>query len=311
MPKLRSKAQCAQIASLAAIRKANQSQENAQPAKTRRRAQENVLNEIIQQKETRIQDLEADLRAATMRANSSCAQLSEHNVELSRLQSAVMQNEDQLANTNQELLIASNALVTTRKDLQKYRRRIRRLEHDKKLMKSVYQKGTQETTAERTRIFTDLSSFAAEAKAKAEKLSALLEDASHELSAEKEANATLRKKVHRLDMQRRRAKETLYEIRQHFNKLRIWKSTRKGVFTPEARRLARALLRAGCAGDRVGDAIAACARVFHITVSRLPSRRTVFRARDEGGQFGLMQIGREITQSQGMVLLSTSMRTTL
>ena len=100
-------------------------------------------------------------------------------------------------------------------------------------------------------------------------------------------------------MQGRRAKNSLRDVRRRLDKLSIWKCTSKRTYTPEVRRLARVLLHTGCAGDRVGEAIAACARAFRISVFRVPSRRTVFRARDEGGHFGLMQLGREITQSMG------------
>ena len=45
---------------------------------------------------------------------------------------------------------------------------------------------------------------------------------------------------------------------------------------------------------RVGDAMLACAKAFGIWEM---SRRSVLRARDEGGYFGLMQLGREIISS--------------
>ena len=41
----------------------------------------------------------------------------------------------------------------------------------------------------------------------------------------------------------------------------------------------------------------ACAKAFGIKVREKMSRRTVLRARDEGGYFGLMQLDREITSS--------------
>ena len=223
--------------------------------------------------------------------------------EVSRLQLVLTRNEDELARVNQKLLAITDTLMATRNDLQKSLKRTQRLEREKKAMKSVYKNRTRKITAKRRKTFTNLSCLASEAKAKAEKLSALLKEANQSLLVEKEANTMLRTKAHRLEMQSYRARKTLRTVRQHINKLRTWNSSRKGTFTPEARRLARTLLRAGCAGDRVGDAIAACARAFCITVARLPSRRTVFRARDEGGQFGLMQLGREIVQSDGKAKL--------
>ena len=48
---------------------------------------------------------------------------------------------------------------------------------------------------------------------------------------------------------------------------------------------------------RVGDAMLACAKAFGIKVREKMSRRTVLRARDNGGYFGLMQLGHEIISS--------------
>ena len=48
---------------------------------------------------------------------------------------------------------------------------------------------------------------------------------------------------------------------------------------------------------RVGDAMLACAKAFGIKVREKMSRRTVLRARDKGGYFGLMQLGHEIISS--------------
>jgi hypothetical protein len=70
----------------------------------------------------------------------------------------------------------------------------------------------------------------------------------------------------------------------------------------QARRLARELLKAGCSSERVSDAMLACAKAFGINVHGKMNRRTVLWARDEGGYFGLIQLGREIIQSSGLFL---------
>ena len=77
----------------------------------------------------------------------------------------------------------------------------------------------------------------------------------------------------------------------------------KGVYTAQAHRLARELLKAGCSYERVGDAMLACAKAFGIKVHGKMSGCTVLQARDEGGYFGLMQLGREIIQSSGLCLV--------
>ena len=119
------------------------------------------------------------------------------------------------------------------------------------------------------------------------------------LSCEKSANYYLRKKAHRLDMQCSRAQASLHKCRSSLKSKTTWSAKKGGVYTAQARRLARELLKAGCSSERVGDAILACARAFGIKVHKKMSGRTALRARDEGGYFGLMQLGREIIQSSG------------
>ena len=74
MTKPRSKAQSTQIAGLAAIRKAKENTQPGQPCQSNAvetcSAQEKAASKILQQN-TRIQDLENDLRAATLRADNS------------------------------------------------------------------------------------------------------------------------------------------------------------------------------------------------------------------------------------------------
>ncbi|RDB18250.1 hypothetical protein Hypma_000601 [Hypsizygus marmoreus] len=82
-------------------------------------------------------------------------------------------------------------------------------------------------------------------------------------------------------------------------KQRTWAATKGGTYTIQARRLARRLSQAGCAEEKVTFAISACAEAFGIIVTRNISRRTVRRAKKEGGIYGLMQLGREIHQADG------------
>jgi chromosome segregation ATPase len=280
-----------------------QSSSTAPTCPTTRSAQVDLLKKTIQEKDTRIEELEVDLKAAHTRADALCAELSGKAAELTCLQLNAIQNENQLSQTNLELQKTQIFLAGIQEHLQKARKRTRRLEREKETIRSTYQSRLQETTGTHKKVSGDLSRFVAEAEANVESLSGDLDKARRDLSAEKEINATLRKKVRSLDMQRRRAKGSLRDVRRRLDKLRTWKGTSKGTYRPEARRLARALLHAGCAGDRVGEAIVACAKAFRIDVLRVPSRRTVFRARDEGGHFGLMQLGREIAQSKGESLV--------
>ncbi|GBE90032.1 hypothetical protein SCP_1800540 [Sparassis crispa] len=56
-------------------------------------------------------------------------------------------------------------------------------------------------------------------------------------------------------------------------------------------------MKAGCAGDKIKYAITACGQAFGIKVARGISRRTAGRAKQEAGVYGLMQLGREISNA--------------
>ncbi len=134
-----------------------------------------------------------------------------------------------------------------------------------------------------------------------ESLSASLQRCTEALSNEKNLTTTLRTRLHALDMQCCRTQKKLCNAHQRFRLLSTWKTTRHGTYTPEACSLARALLSAGCAGDCIGDAIQACAKAFKVQVTQVLGRRTAFHARDEGGHYGLMQLGHEIAHSKGAI----------
>ncbi|KAJ6462958.1 hypothetical protein C8R45DRAFT_1177843, partial [Mycena sanguinolenta] len=67
--------------------------------------------------------------------------------------------------------------------------------------------------------------------------------------------------------------------------------------------LARELISCGCAEGKVARAVLSCADVFGISIggAKFMSRRTVGRARDEGGKYAEIQLGREIMDCQGFI----------
>ncbi|KAJ8514650.1 hypothetical protein ONZ45_g7824 [Pleurotus djamor] len=108
---------------------------------------------------------------------------------------------------------------------------------------------------------------------------------------------SLRKQQNRLASRTYRAKTSLASTRTALRRMSIWSSKKSGAYTPEARRLARFLTQAGCAEDKVAAAIVECGKVFGVKVIGNMSRRTVGRAKKEGGLFGLIQLGREVQQA--------------
>jgi hypothetical protein len=73
----------------------------------------------------------------------------------------------------------------------------------------------------------------------------------------------------------------------------------KGIYSPEARQLARELVIAGCTQEYVGNVIQQVCGAAGVTVDKRMSRRTVSRAVAEGHVAAQMQIAHEITQSGG------------
>ncbi|CAA7263672.1 unnamed protein product [Cyclocybe aegerita] len=116
---------------------------------------------------------------------------------------------------------------------------------------------------------------------------------------EKLATAWLHKDIHRLDMQQHCAQATLHDTHMDLQSKKVWVLKKQGVYTPHARRLARELLKAGCASEHVVNAMVACTHAFGMKVCHKMSAHTVLHACDKGGYFGLMQLGREIMQAEG------------
>lgn len=257
------------------------------------------MEDRIIEQEAEIHRLKAQLREAHQSSETSSSILRNQTAELMCLQSSIVENESQLRESVSQLENAENALSEVNTDLSKSRKRIQRLVREKALFRKSYLAKLYETNANQRKIFSDLSGFLDTANAKASRLEESSQNLTKSLAEEKSTTKRLRKKVHSLNMQQHRAKAALQATRRDLMDLSVWKATKGGVYTKEARRLSRELLRAGCAGERVGDAMSACAKAFGVRVDRILSRRTVFRARDEGGHFGLMQLGREIIQSKG------------
>ena len=225
------------------------------------------------------------------------------NAEIADLQVLVHRSKIEHQDTCQELEETRLCLDEIHTEFKKFCKREKRVTREKNQARKNYLGQIRLLNAEKEKIFTDLSVSLSEARDNMDGLRQSAEGLQINLTEARNTIVTLRKKVHSLDMQRRRAQSTLTTTRRTLMEMSNWRPTKRGVYTPEARKLARALLHAGCTGDRVNKAIAACAKAFRVRVTRLMSRWTVFRAQDEGGQYGLMQIAREITQSKGQIHL--------
>ncbi|RDB27700.1 hypothetical protein Hypma_003276 [Hypsizygus marmoreus] len=86
----------------------------------------------------------------------------------------------------------------------------------------------------------------------------------------------------------------------------IFRLTRKGVYTPEARALARILVKSGCAEAHVGMCIQRAGKLFGITIKKNMDRRTVHRAIIEGGIAAKIQLGYEMSQAKSLTISADS-----
>lgn len=83
---------------------------------------------------------------------------------------------------------------------------------------------------------------------------------------------------------------------------RIVKLTRRGAYTPEARALARIVVKAGCSQAQVGGLIKNVGKLLGITVRNPMSRRTVSRAILEGGIAAKIQLGYEMSRTESQFI---------
>lgn len=124
-------------------------------------------------------------------------------------------------------------------------------------------------------------------------------------------NDTLRKTMRALKARCARAPKILKRaIQKASARPHIIKLTRHGVFTPEARALARIVVQSGCSQAKVGRVIQSIGKLLGITIKTPMSRRTVGRTILEGGVAAKIQLGYEMsrTQSKSLSVLKKSVR---
>ena len=299
----RSEAQKAQVKALATTKKAQSTAQITLLSKTRTRANKKELEDIIKQKDTLLGDLSSQLDVARGEIDASRLEIQEKDNLILELNLKVVTLEDAAYSQSQEFDISlENSFLELRKAQKRSQRltnerRLTKLKHDLKIRKLC-----ASITEGRQKRMEALAAHSVAEKT-IQSLLTETEKPNLALSCEKSANYCLRKKAHRLDMQRSRAQGSLHTYRSNLKSKTTWSAMKGGVYTAQARRLARELLKAGCSSERVSDAMLACAKAFGIKVHGKMSGRTVLRARDEGGYFGLMQLGREIIQSSGLCLV--------
>lgn len=110
----------------------------------------------------------------------------------------------------------------------------------------------------------------------------------------------LQKKCTRISL----AKEQLKaKMQRQLHKGRVFSITHKGVYTAQARAMARLLVSTGTAERNVGSAIQQIGGMMGISIKEKMSMCTMQRATLELGVAGDIQLGYEMSQANGIILL--------
>ncbi|KAJ7229548.1 hypothetical protein B0H12DRAFT_1077403 [Mycena haematopus] len=138
-------------------------------------------------------------------------------------------------------------------------------------------------------------------------LAEALSKSTKEASKSQEVAAALRKKNKALQQKVQRAAGVLSRsISRAKTKRTLCRVTQKGIYTIQARKLARLMVDAGCARGKVGTLMERVGEIFGVHINRVMSRRTVGRAILEGGVAAKMQITYELGLNQGISISADS-----
>ncbi|KAJ7711060.1 hypothetical protein B0H16DRAFT_1900781 [Mycena metata] len=255
----------------------------------------------------KVQIIKKDARIAELEAN-----LSELTTELGQLRVAhdgvceanriIQAKKCSISNNNQYL----NSLKRKADhEVAKKQKRIKRLERERDLKKEEatstlanFDNTLYDKLARISHIERDLDSARSQIHSQNEIIASLrtsLQQRQYVLTAVRKLLYAAQKRVQRQE-------ESLKTIRALYNALRVWNATTHGQYTTVARELARALTYAGCAAGKIEYAVKACAKAFGIRICRrFMSTRTVARAIDEGGKYGILQVGQEIMNAPGFI----------
>ena len=142
-----------------------------------------------------------------------------------------------------------------------------------------------------------------------ESLAEIIEDCASEALRWKKRLVESRDRVRALQMRSTRApavqeKAIQKAIIQLEKDETVYKLMEKGVYTPQARALARTLVTAGCTQDFVGVLIQKICGTVGVTVEERMSRHTVARAVAEGGIAAKMQLAYELAEADSFTASS-------
>ncbi|KAJ7877146.1 hypothetical protein B0H13DRAFT_1631869 [Mycena leptocephala] len=155
-------------------------------------------------------------------------------------------------------------------------------------------KRAAERSAERIKqLSAILEKFVVEGQKKSAESKATIDAQRKQIKAQKQR---LRRSIRGLSRAVERAKK----------KWSFCRLTQKGIYTAQARRLARVMADSGCARSKVGPLMVRIGEIFGIRIDRAMDRRTVGRAIEEGGVAARMQVIYELSKSSGVTISAES-----
>ena len=253
----------------------------------------------------------ADAATLEPSVDSLKASLSSMQEKLEATQFALSSVSDNLDKAQDKCTGLYSTLHVERRKLQRTAARKGLLERQIKLLKSVELPATRddaahaikllgETKSEKMHLESRLSKLMEKCALEASHSRQKQSDLQEQLAALKQISQNLQKCCNRMpDIKAK----VIKRAKDYANKEnRTYKLLHKGVYSPEARELARTLVAAGCSREYVGRVIKAVCKNAGVTVQGSMSRRTVSRAVLEGGIAAQIQIGHELAQVEAFTV---------
>jgi hypothetical protein len=141
-----------------------------------------------------------------------------------------------------------------------------------------------------------------ESVTKVARLLTKLQNVNAQVTTQRQQLTHLQRIKKRWQMKSTRAKSSLGNVRNAYQDIKTFSMTDHGLYTPQARSLARILSHAGCSEAKVGSVLHDVANELGVRVTRKMSRPTVQRCKIEGAVASKVQLGYELAKAEGKEL---------
>jgi hypothetical protein len=225
-------------------------------------------------------------------------------LELVAVTQTLAHTEDLLQAAEQKGLELYHKLRVERRKLQRSLSRKTILEEKTKLLKAAASseiahanKLVHHSTAENAALQSKLSTLIEKSIETSSQFTAAKLDFQMKLKESNRQKRNAQKRCHRVPEIKAKAAQRAKQNADKEN--RIYRLQVKGIYQPQVREMARTLVAAGCAHERVGHVIQTVCKNAGIDVVGNMSRRTVSRTILEGLVAAQVQLGHELTKAEG------------